>query len=240
VPWYQSELLMKQIGAISSLLGVGTVVVGVVAFLLDLWTPVSLKIAAPAVIELRCSSLSFNSDLCNRASAIADAHVSVSGAFRIEAVGPARNSASIDKATVELSIGKTKVELDAFWSQNLVPGGEGSRRQVVPTSIAGGQAQSQEFWFMPLPKLCPASATSCRERENFRSWLQFLNADLALTTEQAEAKTPRIGSANFCFTWSRSGKYANRSCLPCKFDLGPTVYHAMNRQDPIYATVRCH
>jgi hypothetical protein len=237
---------LRQIGAISSALSALTIVVGVLLYLIDFYSEPDLDISPPTVIELRCSALDFDPERCWAINDLGDSHFSVTAAFQIAVKGPARHTVSIDRAWADATLGETgtNVQLQAFWTTNLTPGNENQRRQIVPVSLTGGQAVSQEIWFTPVQRTChQQSPATCGERRDFIPWHQFVYADLMkrLPKDSAQAlgKEQRA-TLRFNFLWRRKGvTQSEPKIVPCTIEFGDTVARMIERDKPVRVTAPC-
>lgn len=257
--WLENEHIPRWIGATASSLTAISVIIGFGTYVLDRHVrSASLIISSPEVIEFRCSAASFRPKDCWGADDKAYTYLSVTGAFRMTANGPAAQEVAITGGTAVVTLEsdpgtgsapgrKTDVyRLRAFWSGDLTGSADPGLKQIVPTSLRGGQSISQEIWFFPLSELCGArsSATACEERQNFRPWYKFVG-DLD-NSINAGIETAKI---EFHFTSSNGDGVVNEQApITCTVSLGSSLHRMIERgnlspdteDQTIYLTLPCN
>lgn len=238
------------ITAIAAVVSSCAVVTAFGTFLWQWFVGIDLEIKLPPVIEFRCSSVNFDSVACFQGNA----YMTVTAGFSVIGKGAQIHQAAIEESEVIFTIGSNPktYRLTALWSADFVPGQEFNRRQVVSTSVRGGQHVTQEIWFFPLPKKCAKDGQNkkvgCKEeRDNFLEWTKFRNMLLEFK-EKPEKDLKKIIELTFLFTYRKSSWIPGRSLLlpkevKCTVEIGESVYimaEKLPQKDPLYITSPCY
>lgn len=250
--WYKNELTFQWLTAASTVLGMLGLLAATVTYLWETFSNPELEVATPLVVELRCSEESFDAEKCWSAAESRPRVFTVTAAFRLEAKGPKKQSISIDSARLTLSVAKgprdepaQSIELQAFWSANLTPGTNGQRRQIVPISLSGGDAVSQEIWFVPVQRICAGvPAALCDERANFKHWFHFVNGIVVPRLSVAGAAPTQANTATIQFEFRRrkNGELEGRPVpIVCTVEFGETadLLVKVDGRKPLYLTLPC-
>jgi hypothetical protein len=250
--WYEKELTFHWLTATSTVLGMFGLVAAAFTYLWETFSDPELEVATPLVLELRCSDEGFKREDCWSAAASPARVFNVTAAFRLEAKGPKKQSISIDRARLKFSVATgpgqesaRSIELQAFWSANLTPGTNVQRRQIVPVSLSGGDAVSQELWFVPVQRICAgAPGGTCDERVNFMHWFHFVNGIVVprLSPNGSPPTKAHTATVSFEFDLRKNGVIeAVPVVKTCTLEFGETARLMVEAFEakPLYITLPC-
>ena len=232
--WWKSIGFKDWVSIGASIVTAAAAVFAGAKYVFGAFTPISLEIALPPLIEFRCSTTSFEAAACTQATRPDDYHVTITSALFLRAIGDPTKEATITEATATIAgLGMPKIQpkLTWIWSADFVPGQKFERKQVTANSIKGGETRSQEMWFFPLDESCgTATLEKCTGgRRNFIPWLTFVSrvATTSRTVPRAEASF----DITFSFKFREGDAKDKDKSITCTVEISETLQNMANTAD---------
>ena len=221
-----SKKIADWVSVVSSALTALTVLLAGAKYLFGFFSPITLHIELPPVIEFRCSGVDFSGYKCLNSRQAYLYHLTITAALNLRADGDASKEAMITRASARLRTGTNAQQyvLTGLWSADFVPGQPFRRQQITVSSLKGGESRSQEMWFFSLAERCDnMRLVDCegKERANFLIWQRFITGIRMVDSTLPLRQTAYV--VEFEFEYKEGEKKTRTRGIACHVEISNTV-----------------